>query len=52
MIDGICHLWFTQIVDWASLSEAIHHATSRDGISSTLDDEPALAGENATSPSE
>ncbi len=45
LIDGVYHMWFTQTTDWATVPEAIYHATSDDGIAWTVDDEPALTGD-------
>ncbi len=45
VVDGTFHMWFTQSPDWLSVPEAIYHAVSDDGVSWTVDEEPALTGD-------
>lgn len=47
LIDGRFHMWFTETEDWSSIPEAIYHATSDDGMTWTVDDEPALTGDGS-----
>jgi len=45
LVDGTFHMWFTQSADWTAVPEAIYHATSKDGFTWKVDEEPALTGD-------